>query len=184
MPHLPSQSPRPKFPLAVMPLLRDNGYTLEEILGSGSDGNVVQAHSRKRNEKVAIEVCSKKKCSTWTQLFKIKREAMLMKTLKGKPDIIELYEVLTNENCMLIIREVAERGDLFSSMGPGLKLPENWARSFFKDLITGLKDCHEKNIIHGDIKCENCLVDKEGTLKLADSGFAAPQYGYQLGVHQ
>ena len=40
------------------------------------------------------------------------------------------------------------------------------ARSFFKGLVTGLKNCHKKNIVHGDIKSDNCL--HKGTLKLTD----------------
>ena len=40
----------------------------------------------------------------------------------------------------------------------------------FTRLITGLKNCHDNNIVHGDIKCDNCLLNKEGNLKIADFG--------------
>ena len=85
-----------------------------------------------------------------------------------------------NQDCVLIIMELAEEGDLLDLIVQHGKLPEHLARLLFKGLLTALKSSHENNIVHADIKCENCLLDRERTLKLTDFGFSMPQHGDSL----
>ena len=39
-------------------------------------------------------------------------------------------------------------------------------------LLSGLQHCHERGILHRDIKGSNLLIDKNGMLKIADFGLA------------
>lgn len=39
-------------------------------------------------------------------------------------------------------------------------------------LLSGLQHCHEKGILHRDIKGSNLLIDRNGMLKIADFGLA------------
>lgn len=39
-------------------------------------------------------------------------------------------------------------------------------------LLSGLKHCHERGILHRDIKASNLLIDSKGELKIADFGLA------------
>lgn len=41
-----------------------------------------------------------------------------------------------------------------------------------KQLISGIKFCHSHRVLHRDLKPQNLLIDKQGTLKLADFGLA------------
>lgn len=41
-----------------------------------------------------------------------------------------------------------------------------------QQLFSGLQHCHERGILHRDIKGSNLLIDKNGMLKIADFGLA------------
>lgn len=40
-------------------------------------------------------------------------------------------------------------------------------------LLSGLEHCHNRNVLHRDIKGSNLLIDNGGTLKIADFGLAS-----------
>lgn len=41
-----------------------------------------------------------------------------------------------------------------------------------QQLLAGLQHCHERGVLHRDIKASNLLIDKTGELKIADFGLA------------
>lgn len=45
-------------------------------------------------------------------------------------------------------------------------------KRYMHQLLSGLQHCHEKGILHRDIKGSNLLIDKTGTLKIGDFGLA------------
>ena len=53
-----------------------------------------------------------------------------------------------------------------------MQLPENEARRFFQQIISGLEYCHKHNVVHRDLKPENLLLDENNNIKIADFGLA------------
>jgi len=45
-------------------------------------------------------------------------------------------------------------------------------KSYLYQLLNGLAYCHSRRVIHRDLKPQNLLIDKAGTIKLADFGLA------------
>ncbi|XP_073266433.1 probable serine/threonine-protein kinase At1g09600 [Populus alba] len=55
---------------------------------------------------------------------------------------------------------------------PGERLTEPQVKCYMQQLLSGLQHCHERGILHRDIKASNLLKDKNGMLKIADFGLA------------
>jgi serine/threonine protein kinase len=66
--------------------------------------------------------------------------------------------------------EVCGGGDLLTYVRRRRKLKEDVARHLFKQIITGLRYCHSKNVLHRDIKLDNILLTSQGHVKICDFG--------------
>lgn len=51
------------------------------------------------------------------------------------------------------------------------RMRENDARRTFIQILAAVQYCHDKNIVHRDLKAENLLLDSDNNVKLADFGF-------------
>jgi len=49
---------------------------------------------------------------------------------------------------------------------------EDGARFFIDQIISAIKYCHDKYVIHRDIKLENIIVDRNLNIQMIDFGFA------------
>ncbi|KAJ1496253.1 kinase-like domain-containing protein, partial [Baffinella frigidus] len=65
-----------------------------------------------------------------------------------------------------------EGGSLSSIIAEFGALPEKVVATYTKQLVLGLEHLHAKNIVHGDIKPANILLDKAGVVKISDFGCA------------
>lgn len=66
----------------------------------------------------------------------------------------------------------AENGDLLEFILNNGPIPEQQAKVWFRQMVSGLQYLHKLNIAHRDLKCENILLSKKFNVKLADFGFA------------
>lgn len=87
----------------------------------------------------------------------------------GKTYITNNGQQEANEH-FFIVSELAENGEAYDyvEMAGGLK-PE-YARQLFSQLVGAVAFVHSKGVAHRDLKLENCFLDKQVTLKLADFG--------------
>ena len=53
-----------------------------------------------------------------------------------------------------------------------MRLPEVETCRIFHQIVGGVEYCHRAKIIHRDLKLENILLDKDGSVKIADFGLS------------
>lgn len=99
------------------------------------------------------------------------REISLMKELNHE-NILALYDVVHAGEKLVIVSEYMDK-DLkrfMDDQGGALDLPT--IKSFAYQMLRGIAYCHENSILHRDLKPQNLLIGRDGSLKLADFGLA------------
>eukprot|EP00004_Rigifila_ramosa_P020837 TRINITY_DN545_c0_g1_i1.p1 TRINITY_DN545_c0_g1~~TRINITY_DN545_c0_g1_i1.p1 ORF type:complete len:588 (-),score=152.43 TRINITY_DN545_c0_g1_i1:219-1829(-) len=102
---------------------------------------------------------------------KIRREIQILK-LFMHPHIIRLYEVIDTQSDIFMVMEYVSGGELFDYIVSNGKLPEDEARRFFQQIISGVEYCHRHSVVHRDLKPENLLLDANYNVKIADFGLS------------
>ncbi|QSS65946.1 calcium/calmodulin-dependent protein kinase [Histoplasma capsulatum] len=106
-------------------------------------------------------------------LYFIKEEIAIMKKL-NHPNLVALYEVLDDptEDSLYMVMEMCKKGVIMKvGLGECSDPYQNEScRCWFRDLILGVEYLHAQNIVHRDIKPDNCLLTNDDVLKVVDFG--------------
>lgn len=99
------------------------------------------------------------------------REVSILKELKHN-NIITLHDIIYARRTLTLVFEFVDR-DLSRYMDEcDHKVHVDNIRLFLFQLLRGLKYCHDRRVLHRDLKPQNILISSIGELKLADFGLA------------
>lgn len=152
-----------------------NEYVREYKIGSGSYGKVVLYRSRVDGKHYAIKAFHKshllklRVAPSETAMTDVLREVLIMKML-DHPNIVNLVEVIDDPEMdhFYMVLEYIEGKWVCEGSGPPGGLGESTARKYLRDIVSGLMYLHDHKIVHGDIKPDNLLVTRHGTVKIGD----------------
>ncbi|CAN0546521.1 unnamed protein product, partial [Ectocarpus sp. 8 AP-2014] len=149
-----------------------SNYEIGSEIGSGAFGTVNIGEDRTTGEKVAVKCISKSRIQKSNMGSQVKREITTMKKLHH-PNIVSIREVLMSNTHLYLVLEYAGGGELFTKIASHGKLPDKLSKRYFKQIMDGVRFCHNLYICHRDIKPENILLDADDNVKIADFGFAS-----------
>uniref|UniRef100_A0A7I2V4L1 MAP/microtubule affinity-regulating kinase 3 n=1 Tax=Homo sapiens TaxID=9606 RepID=A0A7I2V4L1_HUMAN len=145
-------------------------YRLLKTIGKGNFAKVKLARHILTGREVAIKIIDKTQLNP-TSLQKLFREVRIMKIL-NHPNIVKLFEVIETEKTLYLIMEYASGGEVFDYLVAHGRMKEKEARSKFRQIVSAVQYCHQKRIVHRDLKAENLLLDADMNIKIADFGFS------------
>ncbi|KAG8232561.1 hypothetical protein J437_LFUL008699 [Ladona fulva] len=144
-------------------------YTKLEKLGQGTYATVYKGRSTLTDNLVALKEIrlEHEEGAPCTAI----REVSLLKLLKHA-NIVTLHDKVHTNQSLTLVFEYLEK-DLKQYMDDcGNIIDMNNVKIFLFQLLRGLSYCHERRILHRDLKPQNLLINERGELKLADFGLA------------
>lgn len=150
--------------------IRVGFYDIERTIGRGNFAVVKLAKHRITKTEVAIKIVDKSQLDEGN-LRKLYREVQILKMLRHD-NIIRLYQVMETKDMLYLVSEYARQGEIFEYIARQGRMSETMARRKFWQIISAVEYCHQRQIVHRDLKAENLLLDAQGNVKIADFGFS------------
>ena len=148
----------------------DNRYEILELIGRGGMANVYKAKCHRLNRLVAVKVLKSDFASDadFRRRFYDESQAIAM---LSHPNIVSVYDV-SRSSPEYIVMELIDGITLKQYMERRGRL--NWRESlhFITQIMKGLSHAHSRGIIHRDIKPQNIMVLRDGSVKVTDFGIA------------
>lgn len=154
----------------------DNRYEILEVIGTGGMAVVFKARCHRLNRLVAIKMLKKdlSEDAEFRRRFHDESQAVAM---LSHPNIMAVYDVSRGGDMDYIVMELIDGITLKQYMERRgcLNWPE--ALHFITQIMKGLSHAHSRGIIHRDIKPQNIMILRDGTVKVTDFGIACLSNG-------
>ena len=148
----------------------DNRYELLEVIGSGGMAMVYKAKDHRLNRPVAVKILKSDLAedADFRRRFRDESQAVAM---LSHPNIVSVYDVSHGE-IEYIVMELIDGITLKQYMERRGQLNWREALHFITQIMKGISHAHSRGIIHRDIKPQNIMVLRDGSVKVADFGIA------------
>ena len=159
-------------------LLLDDRYELLEKVGEGGMAVVYSALDRRLNRNVAVKIMRDEMAADeeFKRRFCAESQAVAM---MSHPNIVAVYDVSHSDQMEYIVMELIDGITLKQYMDRRGILSWKEAVHFSKQIARALGHAHERGIIHRDIKPQNIMLLRDGTIKVADFGIASLENEFQ-----
>jgi len=149
----------------------DNRYEILEPIGKGGMAVVYKAKCHRLNRLVAVKILKRDLDQDEDFRRRFNTESQAIAQL-SHPNIVSVYDVSRGGDTEYIVMELIDGITLKQYMERRGQL--NWQESlhFITQIIRGIGHAHSRGIIHRDIKPQNIMVLRDGSVRVTDFGIA------------
>lgn len=151
--------------------LLDNRYEILELIGSGGMANVYKAKCHRLNRMVAVKILKSDLADSAEFRRRFRDESQAVAQL-SHANIMSVYDVSRKSEVEYIVMELIEGITLKQYMERRGQMDWREALHFITQIMRGLSHAHSRGIIHRDIKPQNIMILRDGSVKVADFGIA------------
>ena len=149
----------------------DSRYEILERIGTGGMAVVYKTRDHRLNRLVAVKILKPELAQDEDFRRRFNAESQAVAQL-SHPNIVSVYDVSRGGDTEYIVMELIDGITLKQYMEKRGQL--NWRESlhFITQIMRGLSHAHSRGIVHRDIKPQNVMVLRDGSVKVADFGIA------------
>ena len=149
----------------------DHRYKIKKVIGTGGMAVVFEAYDMLKNRPVAVKML-KDEIARDTQAVKRFINESKAVAMLSHPNIVNIFDVSVKDNLKYIVMELVEGITLKNYMIKKGALSFKEVISITEQILRALEHAHAKGIVHRDIKPQNIMLLKNGSIKVTDFGIA------------
>ena len=146
-------------------------YELLKLIGSGGMANVFEAKDLLEDKIVAIKVLKEEYLTNDEFVRRFRNESKVIAVL-DHPNIVKVYDVNFTGAEQYIVMEYIDGITLKQYITHQGHLRWKDSVHFVTQILRALSHAHERGVIHRDIKSQNIMLLRDGTIKVMDFGIA------------
>ena len=146
-------------------------YRVLRRLGVGGMADVYLAEDTTLGRQVAVKVLLKRYAGDASFVERFRREAQAAARI-NHPNIVNIYDWGPVDGTYYIVMEYVEGETLKDHIRREGRYNPSEAVRIALELLAGVQVAHGAHIVHRDIKSQNILIDRAGTVKVTDFGIA------------
>jgi eukaryotic-like serine/threonine-protein kinase len=147
-------------------------YQLQDPIGRGGMATIYRGRDMHMDRVVAIKVLREVYSTDPKFVIRFQREAKAASALQH-PNIVQVFDYGQSDGNYYIVMELVEGTDLRRYLRSRGVLATDRAVIIAHDVALGLGAAHRRGIVHRDVKPQNILVGRDGSIKLTDFGIAS-----------
>ena len=153
-----------RLPIGVSNVIRKNTgipsdhYVSIKNIGKGAYGKVVKVMHKQTGAIRSMKVIPKDNLRVGFTEEEIQMEINILKSL-DHPNIIKIYEFYNDDDFYYLINEFCSEGDLSEKLIAAKYFDECIVKVLMFQILSAVLYLHSKNVIHGDLKLENLMID-------------------------
>lgn len=145
-------------------------YRVLRKIGQGGMGVVYHAEDTVLRRPVALKFLAPAAAADGSQRARFYREAQAAGVITH-PNICPVFGIEEHEDNVFIVMGFIEGESLNRVIGKGALATEQ-ALDYALEIAAGLREAHEKGIVHRDIKSSNIIITPRGNAVITDFGLA------------
>ncbi len=145
-------------------------YKIIQFIGEGRHGKIYKAHDMTANRDVSLKILDGPASANIDTVKRFIKEGEVLSSLRH-PAIARIYSLEKEGNLPFIITEFID-GRSMAAMKDELRRNLPALFRAFQQLLEGVEECHNRMVIHRDLKPTNLLIGNDGQLKIVDFGLA------------
>lgn len=149
----------------------DGRYEIHELIGIGGMATVYRAYDTIEDRIVAIKILKEEYLDNKDFIRRFKNESKAIAILRH-PNIVKVYDVSFGDKIQYIVMEYIDGITLKEYINHQHNIKWQEAIHFTAQILKALEHAHAKGIVHRDIKPQNIILLKDGTIKVTDFGIA------------